>query len=161
MPTVLARPTDVPTLVADHLPHTSERDRRRAFTVPRLSSGRYLAVEDGAELVIIELGERPLRLGRSPTADVMLEHLSVSRRHAVVATRCDVVVVLDDRSLNGVLVNGERVGGGARPRRRDPPGRRRDPLPRDPLTPTRGPVPWQNRPPWHGTPGSSAGCSRS
>jgi pSer/pThr/pTyr-binding forkhead associated (FHA) protein len=110
MPPVLAPRIDTPTLVADHLPHTSDRDRRRAFTVPRLSSGRYLAVEDGAELVIIELGARPLHLGRSPAADVMLEHVSVSRRHAVVATRGDVVVVLDDRSLNGVLVNGERVG---------------------------------------------------
>jgi pSer/pThr/pTyr-binding forkhead associated (FHA) protein len=110
MPHVLAPRTDTPTLVADHLPHTSDRDRRRAFTVPRLSSGRYLAVEDGAELVIIELGAHPLHLGRSPAADVMLEHLSVSRRHAVVATRGDVVVVLDDRSLNGVVVNGERVG---------------------------------------------------
>ena len=110
MTTLLAHTTDAPTLVADHLPHTSDRDRRRAFTVPRLSSGRYLAVEDGDELVVIDLGDKPLRLGRSPTADVMLEHLSVSRRHAVVATRGEVVVVLDDRSLNGVLVNGERVG---------------------------------------------------
>jgi pSer/pThr/pTyr-binding forkhead associated (FHA) protein len=110
MTTVLAQPTDAPTLVADHLPHTSDRDRRRAFTVPRLSAGRYLAVEDGDELVVIDIGEKPLRLGRSPTADVMLEHLSVSRRHAVVATRGDVVAVLDDRSLNGVIVNGERVG---------------------------------------------------
>ena len=110
MTTVLAHPTDAPTLVADQLPHTRDRDRRRAFTVPRLSSGRYLAVEDGDELVVIDIGDRPLRLGRSPAADVMLEHLSVSRRHAVVATRGDVVVVLDDRSLNGVVVNGERVG---------------------------------------------------
>lgn len=111
MPTVLAHPTDTPTtLVADHLPHTSDRDRRRAFTVPRLSTGRYLAVEDGEELVVIDIGTKPLHLGRSPAADVMLEHLSVSRRHAVVVTRGDVVVVLDDRSLNGVVVNGERVG---------------------------------------------------
>ena len=111
MPSVLAHPTDAPTLVADHLPRTSDRDRRRAtFTVPRLSSGRYLAVEDGEEVVVIEIGSRPLHLGRSPAANVMLEHLSVSRRHAVVATRGEVVVVLDDRSLNGVLVNGERVG---------------------------------------------------
>jgi len=110
MPNVLAPATDTPTLVADHLPLTGDRDRRRAFTVPRLSSGRYLAVEDGEELVVIGIGSRPLHLGRSPAADVMLEHLSVSRRHAVVATRGEVVVVLDDRSLNGVVVNGERVG---------------------------------------------------
>ena len=110
MPNVLAPATDTPTLVADHLPLTGDRGRRRAFTVPRLSSGRYLAIEDGEELVIVDIGSRPLRLGRSPAADVMLEHLSVSRRHAVVATRGEVVVVLDDRSLNGVVVNGERVG---------------------------------------------------
>jgi len=111
MPTVQAPPTDTPTLTAGHLPRTSDRDRRRAtFTVPRLSSGRYLAIEDGDEVVVTEIGPRPLRLGRSPAADVMLEHLSVSRRHAVVATRGEVVVVLDDRSLNGVVVNDERVG---------------------------------------------------
>ena len=110
MPSLLAHPTDAPTLVADQLPHISDRERRRAFSVPRLAPGRYLAVEDGDELVVIDIGTKPLRLGRSPAADVMLEHLSVSRRHAVVATRGDVVVVLDDRSLNGVVVNGERVG---------------------------------------------------
>ena len=110
MPNVLAPPTDTPTMAADHLPLTGDRDRRRAFTVPRLSSGRYLAVEDGEELVVIAIGSSPIHLGRSPAADVMLEHLSVSRRHAVVATRGEVVVVLDDRSLNGIVVNGERVG---------------------------------------------------
>ena len=111
MPSLLAPSPDAPTLVADQLPRTSDRDRRRAtFTAPRLSPGRYLAVEDGEEVVIIDIGSHPLHLGRSPAADVMLEHLSVSRRHAVVATRGEVVVVLDDRSLNGVLVNGERVG---------------------------------------------------
>ena len=108
MTTLHAAHTDAPTLVADHLPLTSRR--HATFTVPRLASGRYLAVEDGEELVVIGIGSRPLHLGRSPAADVMLEHLSVSRRHAVVATRGEVVVVLDDRSLNGIVVNGERVG---------------------------------------------------
>jgi pSer/pThr/pTyr-binding forkhead associated (FHA) protein len=59
--------------------------------------------------VVIEIGEAPLRLGRSAASDVMLEHLSVSRRHAVVTRRGEEVAILDDRSLNGVLVNGERV----------------------------------------------------
>jgi pSer/pThr/pTyr-binding forkhead associated (FHA) protein len=111
MPTLLAPHTDTSTLVADHLPRTSDRDRRRAtFTAPRLSSGRYLAVEDGDEIVVIEIADHPLHLGRSPASDVMLEHLSVSRRHAIVASRGEVVVVLDDRSLNGIVVNGDRVG---------------------------------------------------
>jgi pSer/pThr/pTyr-binding forkhead associated (FHA) protein len=33
----------------------------------------------------------------------------VSRRHALVVRQADGVRVLDDRSLNGVFVNGERV----------------------------------------------------
>lgn len=110
MPTVEAPHTEVPTLVGRPLPRTSGRDRRRAaITAPRLAPGRYLAIEDGADVVVIEVGEATVHLGRSSAADVMLEHLSVSRRHAVVARRGADTVVLDDRSLNGVVVNGERV----------------------------------------------------
>ena len=66
MPTLLAPHTDTSTLVADHLPRTSDRDRRRAtFTAPRLAPGRYLAVEDGDEVVVIAIGDHPLHLGRS------------------------------------------------------------------------------------------------
>ena len=36
--------------------------------------------------------------------------LRVSRRHAVITCREGEVVLLDDRSMNGVHVNGERVG---------------------------------------------------
>ena len=39
----------------------------------------------------------------------MLEDRSVSRRHAVITCRGGEVMLLDDRSLNGVHVNGERV----------------------------------------------------
>lgn len=100
---------DAPTEIG-RLPRTSDRDRRRAaFTGPRLAPGRYLAVEDGDEVVVFELGEQTLHLGRSVSSDLVLEHLSVSRRHAVVARRGDTTVILDDRSLNGVVVNGERV----------------------------------------------------
>jgi pSer/pThr/pTyr-binding forkhead associated (FHA) protein len=68
-----------------------------------------MAIEDGDEVVVIEVGDEALRLGRSVAADVMLEHLSVSRRHAVLVRRGEDVAILDDRSLNGVVVNGERV----------------------------------------------------
>jgi len=102
--------SEAPTQVTGRLPRTSDRDRRRAaFTTPRLPAGRYLAVEDGDEVVVIELGDEPVHLGRSVSADVVLEHLSVSRRHAVVVRRGEDTVVLDDRSLNGIIVNGERV----------------------------------------------------
>ena len=110
MPTLEAPQCETETLVGGQFPLTNTRDRRRAaITAPRLEPGRYLAIEDGDEVVVIEVGDEQLRLGRSTASDVMLEHLSVSRRHAVVAQRGERTVVLDDRSRNGVLVNGERV----------------------------------------------------
>jgi predicted RNA-binding Zn-ribbon protein involved in translation (DUF1610 family) len=50
------------------------------------------------------------RIGRSEAADISLDHPTVSRRHAlIVAQPGKGLRVLDDRSLNGVLVNGEPV----------------------------------------------------
>lgn len=50
------------------------------------------------------------RIGRSPDADIRLDDPSVSRRHAlVVRTPEDELQVIDDRSLNGVVVNGKPV----------------------------------------------------
>ena len=61
----------------------------------------------------VELPEGTTRIGRSPACDVCLEDPSVSRRHAIVLREGETVKILDDRSLNGVWVNGERVS--ARP----------------------------------------------
>lgn len=102
--------SDAPTQVGGRLPRISQRDRRRAaLTTEELEPGRYLAIEDGGEVVIISVGEGSLRLGRGQASDVVLEDRSVSRRHAVVTRNDDEVVLWDDRSLNGVQVNGERV----------------------------------------------------
>ena len=49
------------------------------------------------------------RIGRSLAADVRFDDATVSRRHALVVSQAEGVRVLDDRSLNGVYVNGERV----------------------------------------------------
>ncbi len=50
------------------------------------------------------------RIGRSANADVRLDDPSVSRRHALVVAEPGALLrVLDDRSLNGVFVNGETV----------------------------------------------------
>ena len=50
------------------------------------------------------------RIGRSRAADVQLDDATVSRRHAlVVLTETGELRALDDRSLNGLFVNGERV----------------------------------------------------
>jgi pSer/pThr/pTyr-binding forkhead associated (FHA) protein len=101
---------DAPTQVGGRLPRISERDRRRAaLTAEQLEPGCYLAIEDGGEVVVIPVGEGSLRLGRGQASDVVLEDRSVSRRHAVVTHKDGAVVLWDDRSLNGVHVNGERV----------------------------------------------------
>ncbi len=105
---------EAPTQETGPLPRLPERDRRRASAaVMRPAPGRYLAIEDGGEVVLFALGEREgqtLRVGRSPAADIVLDDASVSRRHAVIVHRGGRAMILDDRSLNGLYVNGERVG---------------------------------------------------
>ena len=49
------------------------------------------------------------RVGRSLAADIRFDDPTVSRRHALIVRGPDGVRILDDRSLNGVFVNGERV----------------------------------------------------
>ena len=50
------------------------------------------------------------KIGRSSAADLLLDDPTVSRRHAlVVRTDEGELRALDDRSLNGLFVNGERV----------------------------------------------------
>lgn len=55
------------------------------------------------------------RIGRSLAADVRFDDPTVSRRHALVVRQADGVRVLDDRSLNGVFVNGSRIEGSGIP----------------------------------------------
>jgi FHA domain/Zinc-ribbon containing domain len=72
--------------------------------------GRYLAFEDDAELTTLPIKEGWTRIGRSGAADVRLDDPTVSRRHAlIVLTPEGDLRALDDRSLNGLFVNGERV----------------------------------------------------
>ena len=50
------------------------------------------------------------RVGRSLSADLRFDDPTVSRRHALVYREPDGGArILDDRSLNGVFLNGERV----------------------------------------------------
>lgn len=77
--------------------------------------GHHLAMRDDDGTVTIFPIERGwTRIGRSANADLRLDDPSVSRRHAlIVAEPGKDLRVLDDRSLNGVLVNGEPVEWGA------------------------------------------------
>jgi predicted RNA-binding Zn-ribbon protein involved in translation (DUF1610 family) len=74
------------------------------------SDGRYLVYEEDGEPVILDLPNGWTRIGRSTAADLRLDDATVSRRHAlVVRTPENELRALDDRSLNGLFVNGERV----------------------------------------------------
>jgi DNA-directed RNA polymerase subunit RPC12/RpoP len=72
--------------------------------------GKFLAYEDADGPRLLPVPEGWTRIGRSVTADIRLDDPTVSRRHAlIVKTEEDEIRVLDDRSLNGVFVNGEQV----------------------------------------------------
>jgi pSer/pThr/pTyr-binding forkhead associated (FHA) protein len=71
--------------------------------------GRWLAYEDDGTERVVALSREWTRIGRSLAADVRFDDATVSRRHALLVAQADGVRVLDDRSLNGVYVNGRRV----------------------------------------------------
>jgi hypothetical protein len=75
-----------------------------------LEAGKYLAfhISGRARAVSLEVGWS--RIGRSSSADIRLDDPTVSRRHAVVVRTPDNDLrVLDDRSMNGIAVNGDVV----------------------------------------------------
>lgn len=72
--------------------------------------GKYLALYADGRARLIELENGWSRIGRSRSADLRLDDPTVSRRHAVVVcTPEGELRVLDDRSMNGIEVNGEQV----------------------------------------------------
>jgi len=71
--------------------------------------GDYLLFEESGHARVVTLDRDWTRIGRSLAADVRLDDPTISRRHALIVRGPDGVRVLDDRSLNGVFVNSERV----------------------------------------------------
>jgi predicted nucleic acid-binding Zn-ribbon protein len=74
-------------------------------------NGPWLAFSDGGRTRVADINRAHMRVGRSLTAEIRLDDSTVSRRHALLVLEDDgaTVRVLDDRSLNGVFVNGDRV----------------------------------------------------
>jgi pSer/pThr/pTyr-binding forkhead associated (FHA) protein len=100
---------DTHTTVLDALPRLGHRDRRAVVSAERPAPGRYLELDDGEERVLLPLRPGTTHVGRSFSADVVLEDQSVSRRHAIVHQRANGTRILDDRSANGTFVNGRRT----------------------------------------------------
>jgi hypothetical protein len=71
--------------------------------------GHYLAYRDESRVSVMPLTSECTKIGRSLTADIRFDDPTVSRRHAIIVLQGDDVRVLDDRSLNGLFLNGERV----------------------------------------------------
>jgi predicted nucleic acid-binding Zn-ribbon protein len=71
--------------------------------------GDYLAFEDGDRVRVVPLQEGWTRIGRSLSAHIRFDDPTVSRRHALIYRDDDGARILDDRSLNGVFRNGQRV----------------------------------------------------
>jgi hypothetical protein len=71
--------------------------------------GHFVAYQSDDGVEVLPLEEGWTRIGRSATADIRLDDPTVSRRHALLVRQEGNVRVLDDRSLNGVFVNGDQV----------------------------------------------------
>jgi hypothetical protein len=99
-PTLRNPPVDAPSGIPDWL--TATRDELD-------EAGQFLAVEIDGEAQVIAVEDGWSRIGRTDSSEIQLDDPTVSRRHAVIVAGESGLRVLDDRSLNGVCVNGERV----------------------------------------------------
>jgi predicted nucleic acid-binding Zn-ribbon protein len=100
-------------------PPTAEHDQIFAASEPPpwlddardalVANGDYVAFERDDRVNVVALQEGWTRIGRSLSAHVRFDDPTVSRRHALFHRDRTGARVLDDRSLNGVFLNGERV----------------------------------------------------
>lgn len=77
------------------------------------------ALPSGAALLLVRSGPTAgarylldadvTTVGRHPEADIFFDDVTVSRRHAEITRTDTVFELVDQRSLNGTYVNGERV----------------------------------------------------
>ena len=100
--------TDIDAIDVELEPGWLEETRDRLADEGR--EDRFLAFESEDEIEVVRVPDGWTRIGRSASAEIRLDDPTVSRRHAVIVrTPAGELRVLDDRSLNGVFVNGERI----------------------------------------------------
>jgi DNA-directed RNA polymerase subunit RPC12/RpoP len=81
-------------------------EAREQLTEP----GYHLALRDRGRARTFHLDVGWTKIGRCERAEICLDDPSVSRRHAMIAVDAGRPPrILDDRSLNGLLVNGRKV----------------------------------------------------
>ncbi|GAA3775295.1 hypothetical protein GCM10022240_28710 [Microbacterium kribbense] len=81
--------------------------------------GAIDALPAGSALLIVRSGPTAgarylldtdvMTVGRHPEADIFFDDVTVSRRHAEITREAHRFEIVDQRSLNGTYVNGERV----------------------------------------------------
>jgi hypothetical protein len=71
--------------------------------------GQYIVFRDEGRVSVMPVVREWTRIGRSIAANIRLDDPTVSRRHALMCRQSGRVRVLDDRSLNGLFLNGVRV----------------------------------------------------
>jgi pSer/pThr/pTyr-binding forkhead associated (FHA) protein len=86
-----------------------ERVRHQAVPMQPVEPGRYIEIQGPDRTLLIALADGPMHVGRGLAAELRLDDVSVSRRHAIVVPRPGGARILDDRSANGTFVNGRRV----------------------------------------------------
>lgn len=74
-----------------------------------LEPGEHLVFEAGGSLRVQPVDREWTSIGRAAASDIRFDDQTVSRRHALIVRRPDGLKIVDDRSLNGVFVNGARV----------------------------------------------------
>ena len=72
-------------------------------------AGDYLVFNEGDLVRVVALIGDWTRIGRSMAADVSFDDQTVSRRHALIIREGDEMKLVDDSSLNGIFVAGERI----------------------------------------------------
>src|SRR6187431_451537 len=92
---------------------TAVSDVAQPIPVARASNDCLVVVyqRDGGAGRCIKLDRLPLRLGRDPDNELVLEDEGVSRRHARIEKREDRVVLMDVGSTNGTLHNDAELTG--------------------------------------------------
>jgi hypothetical protein len=104
----------------EQLPETGEHPQLPAIDVvmpdwladardAQVVDGDYVAFERDDRVHVVPLQEGWTRVGRSLSAHIRFDDPTVSRRHALIHRDRTGARILDDRSLNGVFLNGDRV----------------------------------------------------
>jgi predicted nucleic acid-binding Zn-ribbon protein len=93
----------------DQVPDVREPEWLAEAREALVTSGDYLGFELDDRVHVVALQDGWTRIGRSLSAHVRFDDPTVSRRHALIHCDRTGARVLDDRSLNGVFLNGDRV----------------------------------------------------